>query len=99
MAIIVLGYNKICLIRRDWIMNISIDNLSILRDEILDPENDTTDIEEYTDESIKEIYKSWRTGHDIIVNRDKTLIIGIFLYIIGTIIYGSYFLWYIINYN
>jgi hypothetical protein len=80
-------------------MNISIDNLSILRDEILDPENDTTDIEEYTDESIKEIYKSWRTGHDIIVNRDKTLIIGIFLYIIGTIIYGSYFLWYIINYN
>jgi hypothetical protein len=99
-AIIVLGYNKICLIKRDWIMNISIDNLSILRGEILEEtEEDRNDIEEYTNERINEINESWRLGHDMIVNRDKTLIAGIVLYLIGVVIYGTYFLWFIINYN
>ena len=98
-SVIILGYNKILLIKRDWIMNMSIDSLSILRDEILDPENKTNDIEAYTNKSITEIYESWHAGHEIIVNRDKTLIAGIFIYIIGIIVYGSYFLWYIINYN
>ncbi len=80
-------------------MNMSIDSLSILRDEILDPENKTKDIEAYTNESITEIYESWRAGHEIIVNRDKTLIVGIFIYIIGIIVYGSYFSGIYINYN
>lgn len=99
LSIIVLGYNKIVLIQRDWKMSISIDSLNILRDDILNPDNDEPDIKRYIDESIKEIYESWREGHDMIVYRDKNLIIGIILCVIGLTLYGFYFLLFIYKYN
>lgn len=99
LAVIVLGYNKIVLIRRDWKMSIAIDKLNILRDDILNPDNDEPDIEKYVDERIKENYEFWREGHDMIVHRDKNLIIGIILCVIGLTLYVSYVLLFIYKYN